>query len=119
MDWLREWFDLSNRPNSVATRSATAVMPLVEQVLVYLATVVGVVFANVVAAAQKGQVSLPAISPAVVAIAFVVSLILMPYVWAKIGGRADANLFVRLGYGAESGVFWTTIVAGVGKALNA
>ena len=94
------------------------VMGTVDTVLMYAGTVLGVVFSNAVAQAQKGQVVALNLNWAWLAIASVIALMLFPQVWARVGAKTDSNLLVRVGIAVQSGAFFSVLLTAAQKAAS-
>lgn len=92
-------------------------MPLWEQLVLYIGTVVGVIFSSAVMQFEPGE-SIPiTISWASVLISSVVALVIMPIAFEKLRVRSDSPFIFRIGLFVQHGVFWQALVGAAGKAI--
>ena len=116
MDGLLAWFDLSGGAGPIGPAAATE-MPLLQQLLLYLVVVLGVLLSDAVAMARSGGPIGIELSRPWVVVACLIALVVFPAVWRDIGSMAEASLMVQLGLAAQGGVFWGVIVAGAEKQV--
>ncbi len=114
MESLLGWFDLGGSGAPLAPAGG-AEMPLLQQLLLYLVVVLGVLLSEAVAMARRGSHVAIELSPPWVAVACVIALVVFPAVWHEIGSMAEASLLVQMGLAAQGGVFWGVILAGAEK----
>jgi hypothetical protein len=110
------WFDL-NGSGTGAGPAAVGGMPFVQQVLLYLVVVLGVVLSEAVAMARAGSPVRIELSRPWLVVACVVALVVFPAVWHEIGAMEDAGLLVQMGMAAQGGVFWGVLMAGAEKGV--
>ncbi len=111
------WFDLSAGSAPIAPAGG-AEMPLVQQVVLYLVVVVGVVFSEAVAMARNGGPITVDLDRRWLLVACIVALVVFPAVWREIGSLTEASLLVQMGMAAQGGVFWGVIMAGAEKQVG-
>ena len=116
VDVVLGWFDLSGPGAPIGPASSDGV-PAVQQVLLYLVVVLGVVLSEAVAMARAGSPIRIELSRAWVVVACVIALVVFPAVWHEIGSMADASLLVQMGMAAQGGVFWGVLFAGAEKGF--
>lgn len=110
------WFDLDGSSPQVGP-AASAGIPLLQQVLLYLVVVLGVVLSEAVAMARTGAPIRIELSRPWLVVACVVALVVFPAVWHEIGAMEQASLLVQMGMAAQGGVFWGVIMAGAEKGV--
>ncbi len=88
-----------------------------EQVVLYLATAVGVFFSSAVLAFQAGKPLTINLTPLTVLVSLVIAAIIMPYAYQKLGAPPDVPLVVRIGLFVEHGAFWPVLLTVIGKAI--
>lgn len=113
---LLDWFDL-NAANAPIGPAGGIDLSLLEQVLLYLVVVVGVVLSEAVAMARSGAPIRVELSRAWLGVACLIALVVFPAVWREIGSMHEASLLVQMGMAAQGGVFWGVIMAGAEKGL--
>ena len=111
-----DWFDLNGTAAPVGPAGSVGLSPL-EQALLYLVVVAGVLLSEGVAMARSGAPIRVRLSRAWVAVACLIALVVFPAVWRQIGAMHEANLLVQMGMAAQGGVFWGVIMAGAEKGL--
>jgi len=92
-------------------------MPLWEQILLYLGTVVGVIFSSAASQLARGDQPTLSLSVATILTSAVIGLVIIPLVYEKLKVKAESPLLVRVGLFVQSGVFWHVVCSAVGKAL--
>ena len=117
MEMLLGWFDLSGSSAPIGP-AAGSEMPLVQQVLLYLVVVAGVILSEAVAMARSGVPISIELSRPWLLVACLVALVVFPAVWREIGAMAEAGLLVQMGVAAQGGVFWGVIMAGAEKGTQ-
>ena len=110
------WFDLNGTSSQVGPAASSGI-PLLQQVLLYIVVVLGVVVSEAVAMARTGAPIRIELSRPWLVVACVVALVVFPVVWHEIGAMADASLLVQMGMAAQGGVFWGVIMAGAEKGV--
>lgn len=116
MEAVLAWFDLSGSGGDFAPASAGSVGP-VQQILLYLVVVLGVVLSEAVAMARTGGPIRIELSRPWVIVACLVALVVFPGVWREIGAMAETSLLVQMGMAAQGGVFWGVVMAGAEKGV--
>ena len=117
MEFVLGWFDL-NEPVRGVGPAASGGIPLLQQVLLYLVVVLGVVLSEAVAMARTGAPIRIELSRPWLLVACVVALVVFPAVWHEIGAMDEASLLVQMGMAAQGGVFWGVIMAGAEKGVG-
>lgn len=117
MELILGWFDLNEPVRGVGPAAASGGIPLVQQVLLYLVVVLGVVLSEAVAMARSGAPIRIELSRPWLLVACVVALVVFPAVWHEIGAMEGASLLVQMGMAAQGGVFWGVIMAGAEKGV--
>ncbi len=117
MDGLLAWFDLNASAAPIGP-AATTDMPLLQQVLLYVVVVLGVLLSEAVAMARGGgEISIRLSRPWVL-VACMVALVVFPAVWREVGSMEETSLLVQMGLAAQGGVFWGVVVAGAEKQVD-
>ncbi|MEX1296080.1 MAG: hypothetical protein AB1Z67_07905 [Candidatus Limnocylindrales bacterium] len=116
METVLEWFDLS-AGSSDFVPAASQPIGLVQQVLLYLVVVLGVIVSEAVAMARSGGPVRIELNRPWLVVACVVALVVFPAVWHELGAMAEAGLLVQMGIAAQGGVFWGVVVAGAEKGV--
>jgi polyferredoxin len=111
-----DWFDLNGTAAPIGPAGGVGLSPL-EQVLLYLVVVAGVVLSEAVAMARSGSPVRVRLSRAWLAVACLIALVVFPAVWREIGAMHEATLLVQMGMAAQGGVFWGVVMAGAEKGL--
>jgi hypothetical protein len=114
---LLGWFDLSGT-GSELTPAGSGEIPLVQQLLLYLVVVLGVVLSEAVAMARRGGPIRIELNRAWLIVACLIALIVFPAVWRELGAMAEAGPLVQMGMAAQGGVFWGVILAGAEKGVG-
>ncbi len=117
VEGLLGWFDLNASGSDFAPAGAGQVS-LVQQVLLYLVVVLGVVLSEAVAMARTGGPVRIELSRPWLIVACVVALVVFPAVWHQIDALADTSLLVQMGMAAQGGVFWGVVMAGAEKGVG-
>lgn len=117
MELVLEWFDLNGPVRGVGPAAVSDGIPFVQQVLLYLVVVLGVVLSEAVAMARSGTPIRIELSRPWLLVACVVALVVFPAVWHEIGAMEGASLLVQMGMAAQGGVFWGVIMAGAEKGV--
>ena len=114
MDSMLAWFDLNSAAAPIGP-AGDAEIPLVQQLLLYVVVVIGVLLSEAVAMARRGGPIEIQLSWPWVAIACLVALVVFPAVWRDLGVTDHASLLVQMGLAAQGGVFWGVLMAGAEK----
>ena len=117
MELVLGWFDLNESVSGIGP-AASGGMPPVQQVLLYLVVVLGVVLSEAVAMARAGGPVRVELSRPWLLVACVIALVVFPAVWHEIGAMDEASLLVQMGMAAQGGVFWGVIMAGAEKGVG-
>jgi len=117
METLLGWFDLSGATAPIGPAGGPE-MPLVQQVLLYLVVVAGVILSEAVAMARSGGPISIELSRPWLLVACLVALVVFPAVWREIGAMGEAGLLVQMGMAAQGGVFWGVVMAGAEKGTR-
>jgi hypothetical protein len=117
VDAMLEWFDLGGSSMPIGPAGGTA-MPLVQQVVLYLVVVAGVVLSEAVAMARSGSPIRIELGRPWLLVACLIALVVFPAVWREIGALDEASLLVQMGVAAQGGVFWGVIMAGAEKGSS-
>jgi archaellum biogenesis protein FlaJ (TadC family) len=117
MDGLLAWFDLNGSGAPIGP-AATTEMPLLQQMLLYVVVVLGVLLSEAVAMARGGTDISIRLSRPWVLVACMVALVVFPAVWREVGTMQETSLLVQMGLAAQGGVFWGVIVAGAEKQVD-
>jgi hypothetical protein len=118
MGVLLDWFDLNGAGASFGPAGGPQ-LSLVEQLLLYLVVVIGVVLSEAVAMARSGGPIRIRLDRPWLVVACVVALVVFPAVWREIGSLPETSLLVQLGVAAQGGVFWGVVMAGAEKGVTA
>ena len=118
MELALGWFDLNGTGSQVGPAASSGI-PWLQQVLLYLVVVLGVVVSEAVAMARAGAPIRIELSRPWLVVACVVALVVFPAVWHEIGAMEEASLLVQMGMAAQGGVFWGVIMAGAEKGIAA
>jgi hypothetical protein len=116
VELIAGWFDLNGSTGEVSP-AASGGIPMMQQVLLYVVVVLGVVLSEAVAMARAGAPIRIELSRAWLLVACVVALVVFPVVWHEIGAMGEASLLVQMGMAAQGGVFWGVIMAGAEKGV--
>ena len=116
MELVLSWFDLSGSGSPVGPAASGGIPPM-QQALLYLVVVLGVVLSEAVAMARAGAPIRIELSRPWLVVACVVALVVFPAVWHEIGAMGEAGLLVQMGVAAQGGVFWGVIMAGAEKGV--
>ena len=111
------WFDLSTSGSDLGPAVSEQVS-LVQQFLLYLVVVLGVVLSEAVAMARTGGPMRIELSRPWLLVACVVALVVFPTVWREIGAMTETSLIVQMGMAAQGGVFWGVVMAGAEKGVG-
>ena len=115
---LLGWFDLSGSSSGIEPASAQDVS-LLQQAVLYLVVVLGVVLSEAVAMARTGDRVDIRLDRPWLAVACLIALVAFPAVWREIGSMSEASLLVQMGMAAQGGVFWGVVMAGAEKGVGA
>ena len=116
MEVLFGWFDLSGSGSDFAP-AGTQDVHFLQQVLLYLVVVLGVVLSEAVAMARAGGPIRIELGRAWLVVACLVALVVFPAVWREIGSMAETSVLVQMGMAAQGGVFWGVVMAGAEKGV--
>jgi len=116
MEWLLGWFDLNGSALPIGPAGGPD-MSVVQQVLLYLVVVAGVVLSEAVAMARTGSSIRIELGRPWLLVACLIALVVFPAVWRQIGAMNEASLLVQMGVAAQGGVFWGVIMAGAEKGV--
>ena len=117
MEGLLGWFDLSASSSDFGPAGAGQVS-LIQQALLYLVVVLGVVLSEAVAMARTGGPIRIELSRPWLVVASLVALVVFPAVWREIGAMAETSPLVQMGMAAQGGVFWGVVMAGAEKGVG-
>ena len=116
MEAVLGWFDLSGSGSDLVPAGSEGV-GLLQQLLLYLVVVLGVVLSEGVAMARTGSPIRVELNRPWLVVACLVALVVFPAVWREIGAMAEANVLVQMGMAAQGGVFWGVVMAGAEKGV--
>ena len=88
-------------------------MPLWEQLLMYFAMMIGVIFSSAVMQFKSGEVDITSLTTARVLISAIVAFVIAPVVFEKLTVMTDAPLLSRLGLFVQHGVFWSFLFGSI------
>ena len=92
-------------------------MPFSEQILLYIGTVIGVIFSSVIMEFKSGNaVSLAGFNITTLLISAVIALFIIPVVYEKLKVMPDTPILVRFGLFVQQGVFWQVAFSAIGAA---
>ena len=92
-------------------------MPFTEQILLYVGTVIGVLFSSVIMEFNSGNpVSLAGFNITTLLISAVIALFIIPVVYEKLKVMPDTPILVRFGLFVQQGVFWQVAFSAIGAA---
>jgi membrane protein YdbS with pleckstrin-like domain len=100
-----------------ASPSAGADLPIWQQIVFYLGTVIGVVVSSAVTQFQAGEPPTLSITFTTVVIAAIVALVIIPNFYTKVI-KEDSPFIVQLGLFVQNGVFWSVMLSAVGKTIS-
>ena len=116
MEVLLGWFDLSGSGSDFAPVRSQDV-PFIQQILLYVVVVLGVVLSEAVAMARTGGPIRIDLGRAWLVVACLVALVVFPAVWREIGSMAESSVLVQMGMAAQGGVVWGGVMAGAEKGV--
>ncbi len=130
MSAILDYFDLNKRVSTPSIKvlpdgshgfagspETTQEIPVWKQITLYLGTFVGILFSPAITAFQAGKlVSLQITISAVIA-SIIIAFLLMPTIFEK-GLKNDAPFIVQLGLFVQHGVFWSVLIASIGKTFG-
>ncbi len=117
MESVLGWFDLSSVGLPIGPAGGPQ-MSMVQQVLLYLVVVAGVVLSEAVAMARSGSAIRVELGRPWLIVACLIALVVFPAVWREIGAMSEAGLLVQMGVAAQGGVFWGVVMAGAEKSVG-
>lgn len=88
-------------------------MPLWEQLLMYFAMMIGVIFSSAVMQFKSGEVYITSLTAATVLISAIVAFMIAPVVFEKLTVMTDAPLLARLGLFVQHGIFWSFLLGSI------
>lgn len=94
-------------------RKPTDPMPPLNQILIYVSLILGVLFSSAVEQFKIGRGAFPNITSGSVILAIVIALILFPSVYEKLSIMPGTPLFVQLGLSIQHGVFWYVVSSAI------
>lgn len=94
-----------------------AAIPVWQQAIFYLSTVVGVLLSSSVMQFQAGKAVTISFTVITVLLAAIIALILMPVTYEQ-AIKPHAPLIVQLGLFIQAGVFWSVVFTTIGKAYG-
>lgn len=126
MNKLLNYFNL-NRPRTGVVAFTTEQpkpirqIPLIEQLFLYLGTVIGVILSPVLVnyIAGKGfDFQLSNFSIITIIISFIIALLIIPFAYKTLSIDPNAPFIVRFGIFFQSGVFWHNVIGAITKAIS-
>lgn len=117
MEAVLAWFDLSGSGSDFVPADSQEI-GLIQQILLYVVVVLGVVLSEAVAMARTGGPIRIELSRPWLVVACLVALVVFPAVWREIGAMAETSLLVQMGMAAQGGVFWGVVMAGAEKGVS-
>ena len=93
------------------------VIPVWKQITLYLGTVVGILFSPAITTFQAGKLGALSIAISAVIVSLIIAFLLMPTIFEK-GVKNDAPFIVQLGLFVQHGVFWSVLMASIGKTFG-
>ncbi|EFH88936.1 hypothetical protein [Ktedonobacter racemifer] len=130
MEALLRYFDLNTRITTAyikanpheALEFAKPVtlpsIPLWKQLLLYLGTIIGVLFSSSIMQFQTNQdIQLHITLPAIV-LSAIIAIVILPGIYEKVINPISPFI-VQFGLFVQQGVFWSVLLTAVGKAIGA
>ncbi len=130
MSAILDYFDLNKRVSTpsikvlpdgsheFASSSETAqVVPVWKQITLYLGTVVGILFSPAITAFQAAKLGALSITISAVIVSLIIAFLLMPTIFEK-GVKSDSPFIVQFGLFVQHGVFWSVLLAAIGKTIG-
>lgn len=97
---------------------AEPAMPAWEQILMYLGTVIGVLFSSAVSQWNNGSVPTIHFSVTTLIVSAVAALFIFPYIFKKLDIDPHASLFFRFALFVQNGISWHIIFGAVSKTIG-
>jgi hypothetical protein len=88
-----------------------------KQIVLYIGTVVGVLFSTAIIQYKTGQVEALHISITSILLSLTIALILMPNIYEK-ALKPDTPFIVELGIFVQQGVFWSIVLTAIGQTFH-
>jgi len=92
-------------------------MPLWEQLLLYVGTVIGVIFSSAATHFKSGEKMNLNLDLTTVVISCVVALVIIPQIYERLNVPPDTPLLIRFGLFVQHGVFWHVLFSSLGKVI--
>jgi len=102
---------------SAKAQASIDLIPIWQQVIFYLGTVVGVLFSSSIMAFQSGRVVTASFTLITIFLSAVIALILMPATYEQ-AIKPDAPFIVQLGLFVQAGVFWSVVFTTIGRTFG-
>lgn len=92
-------------------------IPLWKQLLLYLGTIIGVLFSSSIMQFQTNQdIQLHITLPAVI-LSAIIAIVILPGIYEK-AINPTSPFIVQLGLFVQQGVFWSVLLTAIGKAIG-
>jgi hypothetical protein len=133
MTGIIKYFDLNRRARRAALQAgamenqmlqsaggdgaAAPRISIVEQLLMYLGIVAGVLFSSAVSQFKTGESISLKFTVGMIVVSLVVAFVILPATFEKLSVKLDSPLLVRVGLFVQHGVFWNVVFAAVGKTI--
>ncbi len=127
---ILDYFDLSQRISTTyieilpdisyelaANPKSVKIIPIWKQIILYLGTVVGVLFSPAIMQFQSGKPGALNITITAVLLSVIIALVIMPNIYEK-AVKPNAPFVVQLGLFVQQGVFWSVVLTSLGRAFG-
>lgn len=98
-------------------QASIALIPIWQQVIFYLGTVVGVLFSSSIMQFQAGRAVTTSFTLITIFLSAVIALILMPVTYEQ-AIKPDSPFIVQLGLFVQAGVFWSVVFTTIGRTFG-
>jgi hypothetical protein len=101
----------------VKARDSIALIPVWQQGVFYLGTVVGVLFSSSIMQFQAGREVTTSFTVITILLSAVIALILMPSIYEQ-AIKPQSPFIVQLGLFVQAGVFWSVVFTTIGRTFG-
>jgi hypothetical protein len=101
----------------IKARDSIALIPIWQQGIFYLGTVVGVLFSSSIAQFQAGKAVTASFTVITILLSAVIALILMPATYEQ-AIKPQSPFIVQLGLFVQAGVFWSVVFTTIGRTFG-
>jgi hypothetical protein len=102
---------------STKAQASIDLIPIWQQIIFYLGTVVGVLFSSSIMQFQAGRAVTTSFTLITIFLSAVIALILMPVTYEQ-AIKPDSPFIVQLGLFVQAGVFWSVVFTTIGRTFG-